>query len=175
MSRNIWLISDTHFNHENIIQYCNRPFGNVHHMNETIIENWNKDIKQEDVVYHLGDVYFSKKPDSTNILSRLNGRKRLILGNHDDGKDKLLLQTFQKILCWRMFPEFGLILTHVPIHVDSMRGHKAGIDLVNVHGHMHDKMVLLENKRPDSRYKNVSVEHTNYAPVNIESLRTGNV
>lgn len=171
MTRDIWVISDTHFNHENIIKYCDRPFDNVHHMNETIVENWNAVVKPEDIVYHCGDVYFSKKADSTNILGRLNGRKRLILGNHDDGKDKLLLNTFQKILAWRMFPEFGLLLSHFPVHQGSMRGHKAGVDLVNVHGHTHQNLVLLENSRPDRRYKNVSVEQTGYVPVNIETLR----
>lgn len=171
MSRDIWVISDTHFNHANIIQYCNRPFDNVHHMNETIVENWNKLVKPEDIVYHCGDVYFAKKADSTNILGRLNGRKRLILGNHDDGKDKLLLSTFQKILAWRMFPEFGLLLSHFPVHRDSLFAHKREESLVNVHGHIHEKLVLLENSHPDTRYKNVSVEHTGYAPVNIETIR----
>lgn len=171
MSRNIWVISDTHFNHENIIKYCNRPFHNVHEMNEAIVENWNKEIKPEDIVYHLGDVYFAKKADSTNILGRLNGRKRLILGNHDDGKNKILQATFQKILCWRMFSEFGLVLTHVPIHRASLFAHRAEQNLVNVHGHIHQNLVLLENQHPDPKYKNVSVEHTNYGPVNIETLR----
>jgi calcineurin-like phosphoesterase family protein len=161
MSREIWVVSDTHFNHENIIRYSNRPFDNVHHMNETMVENWNKIVKPEDIVYHLGDVYFSKKPDSTMILSRLNGRKRLILGNHDDGKDKLLLQTFQKILAWRHFKEFGLLLTHVPVHPNALDEKVP----VNVHGHMHCNTI------GSKFFKNVCVEQINYTPINMELLR----
>jgi calcineurin-like phosphoesterase family protein len=53
MSENIWIISDTHFGHNNIINYCDRPFSNVKEMNEAIIDNWNSVVKQNDLVYHL--------------------------------------------------------------------------------------------------------------------------
>lgn len=160
MSRNIWVISDTHFGHENIIKYCNRPFANAKEMDEVLIENWNKVVKDEDIVYHLGDVYFAQ--GHTN-LSKLKGRKRLILGNHDIGKDQRLFDTFQKIMVWRMFPEVGLLLTHVPVYSGNYEiASRAG--MVNVHGHIHDKLI------DDPKYYNVSVEHTNYAPVNIEDI-----
>lgn len=160
VTRNIWVISDTHFGHANIIKYCNRPFANPLEMDEAIIENWNKVVKDEDIVYHLGDVYFGKKNPS-NWMHRLKGRKRLILGNHDDGKCQILHGVFQKILESRMFPEFGLHLSHVPIHPDGLQ-HKV---TRNVHGHIHDRVI------PDEQYVNVSVEMINYTPVNIETLR----
>lgn len=65
-----WIISDTHFSHAKIIEYCNRPFRNVEQMNETIIARWKGAVKPEDVVYHLG-------------ISQLPGKKILIRGNHD--------------------------------------------------------------------------------------------
>lgn len=51
----VFFTSDTHFNHTNIIRFCNRPFKDVSHMNETIISNWNRVVGPEDIVFHLGD------------------------------------------------------------------------------------------------------------------------
>ena len=51
----LFFTSDTHFNHTNILQYCNRPFKIVDQMNETIITNWNNVVEPDDIVFHLGD------------------------------------------------------------------------------------------------------------------------
>lgn len=166
MSRDIWVISDTHFGHDNIINYCGRPFANAEIMDEKLIENWNSVVKEGDIVYHLGDVYFGV--NGRDALRHLNGRKRLILGNHDDGKDKYLQNTFQKISVWRMFPEFGLLLTHVPVHESALeRWERPDLkyNLINIHGHIHEKPA------PSKDHRNVSVEQINYTPINIEELR----
>jgi calcineurin-like phosphoesterase family protein len=179
MSREIFIISDTHFNHANIIRYCDRPFKDVGEMNERMIENWNKVVTPQDIVYHLGDVYFSKhwksksKPEldppkddresyAEQCLARLNGKKRLIGGNHDNLKDPILQKYFKKIGIWRQFTEFGLLLTHVPVHESCFNEGKVGESRkfdVNVHGHVH------QNSLRDKRYKNVSVEMINYTPI----------
>lgn len=159
MSRDIWVISDTHFGHTNIIKYCDRPFKSVEEMDDTIIKNWNSVVRDGDIVYHLGDVYMGKAP---GFLNNLKGRKRLILGNHDNGRDQLLQRVFQKIDVWRMFPEFGLLLTHVPVHTNTL-SEKCP---VNVHGHIHNN-----EKDYGKQYRNVSVEVVDYTPVNIENLR----
>lgn len=191
MSRDIWLTSDTHLNHANIIKYCDRPFRDVVEMNEAIIEGWNSVVKPQDICYHLGDVYFAKhwtskivedraveppkdvrETQADYMLSRLNGSKRLILGNHDEAKDLLLHKHFKKIMLWRKFREFGLLLTHVPVHPAQLEDYESptkgmvtrGMEK-NVHGHIHDKIL------PDPRYVNVCVEQTNYVPVHIETLR----
>lgn len=162
MSRNIWVISDTHFGHDNIIKYCDRPFADSKEMNEALVENWNSVVKDGDIVYHLGDVYFGEKGRSVLLSERLKGRKRLILGNHDSGKDQTLHRYFQKIEVWRMFPEFGLLLTHVPVHESTLNPRKCKI---NIHGHIHEK------DSPSEFHRNVSVEKINYTPINIEELR----
>lgn len=162
-SRNIYVISDTHFSHGNIIKYCNRPFSTIDEMNSTMIENWNKTVRDQDIVYHLGDVYFGE--GASSILPALKGRKRLILGNHDDGKSKVLQGAFQKISMWRMFPEFGLLLTHVPVHESTLAENPKRPKMRNVHGHIHDK------PSPSNQHYNVSVEQINYTPINIEELR----
>lgn len=166
--RNIWVISDTHFNHTNIIKYCNRPFTKASEMNEYMVEKWNSVIRPQDKVYHLGDVYmgsgFSREYTS-HLLSRLSGHKRLILGNHDNGKDQILQKHFEKIDVWRMFPEFGLLLTHVPVH-ESTLDNGMGRELLNIHGHTHTKGA------PTKKYHQcVCVELIDYTPVNIEELR----
>ncbi len=79
----IYVISDTHFNHKNIIDYCNRPFKDIDEMNNTIIYNWNRIVKKDDIVYHLGDFFLGSKFDLKDIVDRLNGAIYLIRGNHD--------------------------------------------------------------------------------------------
>lgn len=172
MSREIWVISDTHFGHRNIIEYCDRPFKDTMQMNMAIRDNWNSVVKDGDIVYHLGDVYMGWNEPQTisSFLASLKGRKRLILGNHDDAKDKTLYDSFQKIIMWRMFPDFGLLLTHVPVHESTLFRGATGNEqdppkLLNVHGHIHEKPA------PSKDHRNVSVEQINYRPINIEELR----
>jgi calcineurin-like phosphoesterase family protein len=90
--------SDAHFFHRRIIQYSNRPFESVEDMNEQMIQRWNKQVKKDDIVYHLGDFAFGKIDKIENILKSLNGRKRFINGNHDaeiigKGKDRFPIYT----------------------------------------------------------------------------------
>lgn len=77
----MFITSDTHFDHTNIIKYSKRPYGDVEKMNEGLINKWNSKVGKNDVIYHLGDFCFSNR--SKYFLSRLNGKKHLILGNHD--------------------------------------------------------------------------------------------
>lgn len=80
----LFFISDTHWDHNNIIKHCNRPFSSVEEMNKTMIDNWNSVVGPNDIVYHLGDVAFRTHPKE--FLKRLNGRIRVIMGNHDSQK-----------------------------------------------------------------------------------------
>jgi calcineurin-like phosphoesterase family protein len=74
--------SDLHFSHKNVINYCKRPFKDIFEMNEAIIKEWNKTVKEQDTVWILGD--FSLNPNvAFRVLSRLNGTKYLVAGNHD--------------------------------------------------------------------------------------------
>lgn len=79
----VYFTSDTHFYHSNIIGFCKRPFKNVEDMNEALIENWNRVVSQDDIVFHLGDFCLRGSHEWTKILNRLNGKIYLILGNHD--------------------------------------------------------------------------------------------
>lgn len=77
----IWFTSDQHYGHENIIKYCNRPFGTVEEMNSQLMIRHNAMVKPEDIIYHLGD--FSMHPRELVRLKDLNGQHHLIAGNHD--------------------------------------------------------------------------------------------
>lgn len=180
MSRDIWLISDTHFGHENILKFRDSEgnlirgakFSSVEEMDEAMVENWNSVVKPGDKVYHLGDVQFGKREEFIKLWRRLNGGKRLILGNHDDAKFFAKHELVAKIQMWRMFPEFGLMLSHVPLHESSLRRGAPGEeytnprDLLNIHGHTH------QNGSPEGPYRSVCVEMIDYTPINIEELRT---
>ena len=165
----IWVISDTHFGHSNILNFKDsegnpvRDFSSVEEMNEVMIERWNSVVKAGDKVYHLGDVFFGSKDDFKVLWPRLNGSKRLVVGNHDDIKFLSSGGFFKKAMMWRVFTEFGLLLTHTPQHQSALTGRRTG--LLNVHGHIH------QNPSPEGPYKCVCVEQVDYTPVNIEELR----
>jgi len=177
MSKDIWLISDTHFFHANILKFTDDEgnlirgalFSSVEEMNQSMLDNWNSVVKPGDKVYHLGDVMMGDKTEFKKYWSKLNGSKRLIVGNHDDIKWMAQNELFAKIHMWRMFTEFGLLLTHVPIHESGLR-RGAPTDetapmLLNIHGHIH------QNPSPTEHHRCVCVEHINYTPINIEELR----
>lgn len=157
MSAAIYVTSDTHFGHENIIGYCGRPFANANEMDECLVAAWNSVVRPQDHVYHLGDV--AMKKDALAIVKRLNGHKRLVFGNHDIFEAKHYLAAgFEKVMGIRVLD--GMLMTHIPVHPGSL-----GRFTANVHGHVHDKSL------PDVRYINVSVEVTNYKPIELSVLK----
>lgn len=169
--RDIWVISDTHFNHSNILKFVDdngdriRPFNSTVEMNEHMIERWNSVVKPGDKVYHLGDVFFGSKGWMHGNWPRLKGKKRLVVGNHDDVKFLASGAFFQKIGLWRKFPEFGLVLTHTPLHPSTLgEGRFKGREVINVHGHTHQRGPAL------GPYKSFCVEIVDYTPVHIEDL-----
>jgi calcineurin-like phosphoesterase family protein len=161
-----FFISDTHFFHANILRFLNgdgsrlrREFESVEEMHETMIERWNAVVKHNDRVYHLGDVTFSYKQEFRGLMHRLNGKKRLILGNHDRVKGTVLLDYFERLELWRGFHEHDFTATHIPLRLDSLRDGR-----FNVHGHTHRGVM------DDPHYINVCVEHRGYAPVHLDTI-----
>lgn len=82
---NLYVLSDNHFNHWNINRLCKRGFNSLEHMNDTMIKRWNRVVKPTDIVVHVGDIIFTKgaSEDVAKVISQLNGRKILVVGNHD--------------------------------------------------------------------------------------------
>ena len=182
MSKDIWVISDTHLFHRNILTFRDSQtnklvrgdlFSNVNEMNEYMLEKWNSVVKPGDRVYHLGDVFIGSREDFSSFWPKFNGSKNLVVGNHDDIRFLSSGGFFKKVQMWRMFPEFGLMLSHVPLHESSLmklidkkgKFPEDAETLLNCHGHIH------QNPSPQGPYKNLSVEAIDYTPVNIEDLR----
>lgn len=133
-------------------------------MDECLIDNWNSVVGSNDLVYHLGDVYFG---DGKKALPKLNGKKHLILGNHDKWGDSSLNGVFSKISIWKRINELNVLMTHVPIDQHELLrpyDNPSRPWFINLHGHTHDQIVSSE------RHINVCVEQTDYKPVELESL-----
>lgn len=161
---NIFVISDTHFGHANILNFKNADgspvrgqFKDVDHMNEHMIDCWNSVVRTQDKVYHLGDVTMFKQLDG-RILRRLPGHKRLVRGNHDVAPIKQYLQWFDEVYASRVLDH--MILTHIPIHPNSLGRFKA-----NIHGHIHGQPAF------GPQYFNASVEAIDYTPVSLEDIK----
>lgn len=181
-TRNIWVSSDFHFNHANILKFKDSStgglirgdrFSSVEEMNEHMIERHNNCVKPGDIFYTLGDVVIGDHDGFKKLWPRLKGSKRLIVGNHDDIPFLSKGGFFKKVLMWRMFPEFGLMFSHVPLHESSLlrlvdRNGKYPEDCITLkccHGHIH------QNSSPEGPYQNLSMEAIDYTPVHIEDLR----
>ena len=134
----IYFITDTHFHHSNIIKYCNRPFKDINEMNETIINNWNSIVKNDDTVYHLGDFCLSSDDEIKNIFNRLNGNKILIRGNHDRKPVKFYEEIGFKVLTHApiILDEYKIMLSHGPLPDAKIKD-----GYINLHGHIHNKKI----------------------------------
>ena len=133
-----WIISDTHFNHKNIIRYCDRPFKDVNHMNEVLINNWNEVVAPDDFVYHVGDFAFGDITKQRPIFNRLLGRKILIRGNHDKSKSAMLSVGFEQVhdRLTLVVGEKRVALYHWPD-----KGIPPNHDIL-IHGHTHENKVM---------------------------------
>ena len=111
-------IADTHFGHDNIRKLSNRPFNSVEEMDNAIIENWNRKVTNNDDVYILGDFSY-KSEDPIEYLKKLNGRKHLIIGNHDNKllKNPACKKYFVEIVDMKMVDDNGnqIVLCHYPL------------------------------------------------------------
>ena len=132
-----WFTSDTHFWHKNILKYTDRISPDVETMNEFIIANWNLVVRPDDEVYHLGDVAFCGTTKVDDILSRLNGKKYLVYGNHDRGflKKEKFTKHWEWIKPYHRLKVEGttIILFHFPIACWDEQGHGTW----HLHGHSH--------------------------------------
>jgi calcineurin-like phosphoesterase family protein len=157
-----WFTSDLHINHENIRGYCNRPFSSNEEMNEEMVRRWNERVCSDDTVYVVGDMFLGKPENAAPIIRRLNGKKILVLGNHDRSprtmkecgfdevwqrKNIQLLNGKHALLCHKPLPESTLQ------HVD-----------LQIHGHRHSGPIV------SGKRVNVCVDLWGFSPISEETL-----
>jgi calcineurin-like phosphoesterase family protein len=167
-----WLISDTHFGQENAYTKFTdgetglpiRPWAtNAADGDEIIRETWNARVAPNDKIYHLGDVAIPRR--GLKMMEGLHGRKVLIRGNHDIFKLKDYAEYFDDIRGSHKLAD--TILTHYPIHVDSISRWCRGV----IHGHTHTTLVRMQDGSLDPRFENVSIEYTDRGPIAFEEVR----
>ena len=159
----VWVWSDLHFGHENIIRYTNRPFANANEMDEALYANWRNRVGDDDTLVFVGDVAMRRalSEDTWRRVRQGVGRvKHLVAGNHDlTGSGALRVSGFDFISSLLIVPsDPPMVFTHLPLK-SLPQG------WVNLHGHIHDAPPLR------SPHINVSVEHLDYSPVALDRLQ----
>lgn len=171
-----YYIADTHFGHYNIIRLCNRPFQTVEEMNETLINNWNKTVSNEDTVYIVGDFAFLDVDKSLEILYRLNGKKILIEGNHDikNLKNPKFRNAFDEVhqLITIVDNNTMVSLCHYPIV--EWNGYFR--NSYHIFGHIHNttKNKSYEIVRNEPRALNCGADVTDFRPMTLKELIKAN-
>lgn len=162
-SKNVFLISDTHFGQWFANRFFNRPFKNTKEMNKKIIDNWNKEVSENDIVIIVGDFYSGSYKFLENLIDQLNGEKVLIKGNHDFGYryKKLVkdgrIEVYDKL--YLKGDNLNILFSHIAMPILPK-------NTLNIHGHYHRKFRPFNlNKK---HYFNVCVDHTDFKPVKLE-------
>ena len=169
----IFLTSDCHFNHTNILKYeaTTRPFSSIEEMNETIINNWNSVVTENDTVYVCGDMFMGMLDKIEEILNRLNGKIILVRGNHDT---PLRLELFKskgievKDIDYINYKGRFFILCHFPIaskeFIDMVI--KNNSEVVVCYGHIHSNAP----KGYVNGTYHVGMDTNNLTPVSLEQI-----
>ena len=160
---NTWIISDTHFFHENIGRYCNRP----ENWQELIIRNWNDLISPDETVLHLGDFSFGKRNNFDILTEQLHGRIILIRGNHDRlGRvryESRGVTIINEPIYVELDEKVKIIFSHWPV-VPLEDG------VINIHGHIHNSPPPAEGSVLGPNHINMSVEVRDYRPWRLKDI-----
>ena len=165
---NTYFSSDTHYFHDNIIKYCNRPFLSADEMNQTMLKRWNDVVGPDDIAVHVGDISAGLKgrtSDLERVIGQLNGRKILVRGNHDHQTNEWYLSAG----FLRVFDHVnlgGVLLTHYPLQelvqqIDdlSVLGNVEHV----IHGHVHRTDI------PEfEMHYNVAADRNDFTPISLE-------
>jgi calcineurin-like phosphoesterase family protein len=153
--------SDQHLMHRNIIKYCDRPFDSVEHMDSEILRRWNDKVSQEDTVYVVGDFALGTNAKAKEWLSKANGRKVLIIGNHDNHPNAMREMGFDEVhyeLIVEVKDEKWL-LSHYPKNDDLLEG----VDRL-IHGHKHS------GDTHSGKCLNICVDLHNFEPISEDKI-----
>lgn len=167
MSNNIYFTADLHLGHKKILDLANRDFDNIEKHDNYIIEKYNKIIDNEDICYILGDICWNQSYNSyKELFAKLNGKKYIILGNHDNKQNLIRCQKEGLI---ESVKESQIInigsntihLTHYPL-LEWFNFYK---NQYHLHGHTYCKM------NDYCKSTDVGVDCWEFEPVNWNELR----
>jgi len=170
----IYFTSDTHFGHENILKYCNRPFASVEDMNEKLCERWNSRVGPGDTVYHLGDFAMGQK-HNVYIRKKLNGKVILVKGNHDRSDTIMKDAGFDEVVRNMTIDLDGykIYMAHIPVHLPDPTDRHYDPSLVQqppsyydyfLCGHVHQQW------KKNGKTINVGVDVSDYYPLTLQEL-----
>lgn len=173
----MFFTSDTHFHHKNAIRNSGRPFADNEEMHEALIDRWNAVVRPSDEIWHLGDFSFVKDEMANRLIfERLNGRKRLIIGNHDS-RDHMLKLGWDEVkhYHWLNYAKVKFCLFHYPIHEWDGFWHNfkdrqpSVVRSVHLFGHVHSTPTEPKHDfHPLSM--DVGVDANDYRPVHIDDI-----
>lgn len=165
----MWFISDFHFGHKNVIEYCNRPFKNVNDMNDALVRNFCNTVPEGGVCFILGDLW-----DPTFLSRFANRRIILVLGNHDkpSKKRRIIQETIEKNqLDVEVYKYPILVNKYLWCSHEPMEGMSQNSPYINIHGHIHNNVFGPGGSyRDGNRWFNVSVEQIDYKPIHIKEI-----
>lgn len=165
----VWFTADSHFSHANILKLGNgRPFKDIQEHDDKLIEYWNRRVDGDDVVFHLGDFNYKSSVDANFFLKKLNGKKFLIIGNHDNQKT-ILADGWEGALPYQELELNGTKITLCHYPLEEWNGYFKGSWML--HGHVHGitKTVPIRKNRVD-----VGVDNFNWAPASFEEIKEFN-
>lgn len=178
----LYLISDTHFDHGNIIKYCDRPFDSASEMDEVMRENWNERVEYGDTVLFGGDLAMASGATAIEYFETLRGQLVLLDGNHDDIPENKAPFPILKSYYFTYTYEgegYEFYYTHWPIgpqyqEEDNWPHYAEPPDWFDgwyLHGHTHNNNVdKFPFVNPSEKFVNLSVELLEYTPIEIEEL-----
>lgn len=167
----IWFTADTHFFHERIIEYCDRPYRSVEEMNAGLLEAWNSRVAPGDQVYHLGDMALyrrGREGDIFDLVSQLHGQIHLLRGNHDRDKAIRLYRGLKNIVQVRDYLRIKIQKQRLVLFHYAMRvWHGSHRGAWHLYGHSHGTL----STNYDSLSFDVGVDVQGYRPISFEEVQ----
>lgn len=180
--QNIHFISDFHIGHKNVLKYDGRPFEDVDEMHVELIKRWNNVVKDDDIVYYLGDLAFCRDETTVWFLRSLKGKINYIIGNHDKIKDIIKFDRFENV------HEYGteifikdedlksargsqgyqqFILSHYPI----LSWNRAHYGSIHLHGHCHGSLMKSNQDYYKRKVLDVGCNVIDYTPISYQGVK----
>lgn len=173
----IYLTSDLHFCHNKNFIYEPRGFYMVKHMNEAIVENWNKTVDMEDDVYVLGDIMLNDNDTGIKLLKSLKGHLHIILGNHDtDSRIELYSECYNvcEITCADRlkYDGYHFFLSHYPCFTGNIEKESLKQMTINLFGHTHQPTNFFIDARGKEipHMYHVGVDSHNCTPISLDEI-----